>query len=119
MLPGNSVIFRDTVVVISLPQMDSVNSTFIWNDQLRATADTLKKTLAAVYHLAHIADSSQQQQLLIAAARITDRDNLTASQGILIKQQQKEIRRLRTKNTILGISTGIFAIAAIVLAILP
>ena len=107
------------MVLITLEQMDSVNSTFIWNDQLRATVDTLNKNLTAVYRLAHIADSSQQQQLLIAAARITDRDNLTASQGILIKQQQKEIRRLRTKNTILGISTGVFAIAAIILAILP
>lgn len=117
-LPGSSVVFRDTVVVISLAQMDSVNSTFIWNEQLHTTIDTLMKNLQTVYRLSHIADSTNQQQLLIASARIAERDNLTSAQAASIKQKDKTIRKLRTGNTILMFSTGVLGVATLILLIL-
>ncbi len=118
-LPGSSIVARDTLVLITLSQMDSVNNTFIWNDQYRATIDTLTNNLQTVYRLSHIADSVSKQLLSIADARIVERDQLISSQEKLAKHQKKLINRLRALRTTLGISTGIFAIIAIVLLILP
>lgn len=120
-LPGVSVVFKDTVVAITVKQMDAVNEAFIFNDQLKEIgeimAGKLAKAMSAI-ELLKGADSMSQHQILIANGRIAERDELIKAKDDLEKHQKKKIRNLRIGNKVLGVSTGAGAIAVIILLLL-
>lgn len=94
------IVGRDSVVAITFSQMDSVNNTFIWNDQLRSQDSLLCNKLDScitVFKLFHHSDSIQSIQIQL-------RDTVIAKQGILIHDQNKLITKLRIHKGIMGVA---------------
>lgn len=84
------------------------------NDSLLATVDSCK--VADSLYLSII--SRKDSTILLRGQAISDRDGLITVQKEHISKQDKSIRKLRTKSSILGISTGVLGLAAVVLVIL-
>ena len=71
--------------------MDSVNNTFIWNDQLRTVQDSLLVKVDScrrAFQLFHSSDS-------LLKIAIYDRDTLITTQTAVIKHREKQIVRLK------------------------
>lgn len=110
LVPGETV--HDTIVGLTLIQMDSVDRLFIWNDQLRSNDSLLHVKLDScqiAFKLFRSSDSVQGIQMQL-------RDTVIVKQGILIHDQGKLITKLRIQKGLIA-SAGV-AISAFLLYLL-
>lgn len=117
--PGSRI--GDSVYVFSMEQGSEIIRAFVRLDQYHETDSILRNQIDSAkeaFKQFKISEASQREQLAIANERIAKRDALVKAAEDESKAQKKEIRKLKTHKTILGISSGIFAAAAIVLLIL-
>ncbi len=117
LVPGDRV--QDTIVALTIPQMDSVNRTFSWNEQLHGINDSLLIRIDScqrAFHLFHHSDSIQEVQLSLSSKSIHDRDSVIALQSDAIHHRDQQITRLKHRQSIIT-ATGV-AVSAFLMYLL-
>lgn len=108
LLPESRV--NDTVVAVTLSQMDSINSTFIWNTQLRVINDSLLIKIDSAhkaFNLFHHSDSILRTENSLYQRSIADRDVVIANQQLVITDRNKTITRLKVHKGLLAVADAI------------
>lgn len=116
--PKVVTIDNQQVVAITLSQMDSINSSFIWNEQLHTINDTLTRRLDSAYiafRLFHQSDSAMRVQLSLRNSAIVERDTVIAGQMAVIRHQERQIVRLRWHKVLIGTGGIILTVVTLLL----
>ncbi len=119
--PRIVVLGTDTVVAITKDQMKKVNGVQISLQECREINDSVMQLVDSCEQAFIVFRDAEQQlkeRIEIKNEAILDRNKIIAEAKDLVKGQKKEIRRLRTHRTILGVSTAALFGTALYLLIL-
>ena len=120
-LPGKTVLVRDTMVLITLGQMDAVNNAFILSEQLQVTVDTLQNKLInckEAFTLFHKSDSISKAQLSILQSSSTEKDIVINTLKDADKAKSRKIKKLKLTNQILLPLAGVETVILITFLLL-
>lgn len=107
--PKIVVVGNDTVVAITKDQMKRANGVQLSLQECTEINDSVMKVVDSckeAFTIFHDAESKLKDRIAIKDEAIADRDQVIGDAKELVKVQKKEIRRLRTQRTLLGISSG-------------
>jgi Na+/phosphate symporter len=111
----------DTVIAITRDQMKKVNGVQLSLQECREINDSVMVVVdscGAAFNVFRAAEKELKERISIRDEAIAERNKVITEAKDLVKVQKKEIRRLRTHRTILGISSGALIAVTVYLLIL-
>lgn len=115
--PKKAVIDNDTVCIISIEQVKTLNKVFIDKDECLELKDSLNsqiKTYDALVGEQKKIISAQDERIAINKNIIAEKDTIIESDEKLLKKQNRKLGWLKLQRTVLAVSTLILGITLII-----
>lgn len=105
--PQKAVINGDTVCIISISQVDSINVTYIKLDECHEICTVLRAEISNYEELVktnEVIMESNQKQLEIQKHIIEEKNQVDVQNEEIIKKQKRAIKWLRVERDVLGVA---------------